>query len=63
MLYLLPNLLAELEGHASQLPASVDAAVATLTHLIAESEKEGRRFLRRILILSRRPFGISPSTY
>jgi 16S rRNA (cytidine1402-2'-O)-methyltransferase len=47
MLYLLPNLLADLEHHAAYLPASVDAAVATLTDLIAENEKEGRRFLRR----------------
>lgn len=47
MLYLLPNLLADLESHASYLPASVDQAVAQLTGLIAENEKEGRRFLRR----------------
>ncbi len=47
MLYLLPNLLADLEAHAAQLPSSVDSAVSRLTHLIAESEKEGRRFLRR----------------
>ncbi len=47
MLYLFPNLLAELESHASQLPHSVDVAVAQITSLIAENEKEGRRFLRR----------------
>ncbi len=47
MLYLLPNLLADTESHANQLPVSVDAAVATLTGLIAENEKEGRHFLRR----------------
>src|ERR1700679_2530793 len=47
MLYLFPNLLADMESHLGQLPASVDAAVATLTGLIAENEKEGRRFLRR----------------
>lgn len=47
MLYLLPNLLADLEQHNSSLPSSVDAAVAQLTGLIAENEKEGRRFLRR----------------
>lgn len=47
MLYLLPNLLADHESHAHSLPASVDAAVAKITALIAESEKEGRRFLRR----------------
>jgi 16S rRNA (cytidine1402-2'-O)-methyltransferase len=47
MLYLFPNLLGELESHSGQLPSSVDAAVAQLTGLIAENEKEGRRFLRR----------------
>ncbi len=47
MLYLLPNLLSDHESHLGQLPASVDAAVAKLTALIAENEKEGRRFLRR----------------
>ncbi len=47
MLYLLPNLLSDAPDHASQLPTSVDSAVAQLTGLIAENEKEGRRFLRR----------------
>jgi 16S rRNA (cytidine1402-2'-O)-methyltransferase len=47
MLYLLPNLLGESESHADVLPISVDRAVRTLDHLIAESEKEGRRFLKR----------------
>ncbi|MBS0604315.1 MAG: SAM-dependent methyltransferase [Verrucomicrobia bacterium] len=47
MLYLFPNLLADLESHYGYLPGSVDAAVAQLTGLIAEHEKEGRRFLRR----------------
>jgi len=46
-LYLFPNLLADLATHQSYLPESVDSAVATITHLIAENEKEGRRFLRR----------------
>lgn len=46
-LYLFPNLLADLEQHAAFLPTSVDAAVAQITGLIAENEKEGRRFLRR----------------
>ncbi len=46
MLYLLPNLLAEGIPHSSQLPGSVDEAVAQLTGLIAENEKQGRRFLR-----------------
>jgi len=56
MLYLLPNLLGDLESHASQLPVSVDAAVATLTHLIAENEKEGRHFLRRFSFPSPKTF-------
>lgn len=47
MLYLLPNLLAETEDHSFYLPAAVDAYVATLTDLIAESEKGARHFLRR----------------
>jgi 16S rRNA (cytidine1402-2'-O)-methyltransferase len=56
MLYLLPNLLADLEEHTSQLPRSVDAAVAQLTSLIAESEKQGRRFLRRFSYPSPKTF-------
>jgi 16S rRNA (cytidine1402-2'-O)-methyltransferase len=47
MLYLLPNLLSDLDTHVGHLPASVDAAVLEVTTLIAENEKEGRRFLRR----------------
>ena len=47
MLYLLPNLLQDQETHTSDLPSSVDAAVYQLNALIAESEKEGRRFLKR----------------
>ena len=47
MLYLFPNLLGEQESHSSCLPISVDAAVKEIKALIAESEKEGRRFLRR----------------
>lgn len=47
MLYLLPNVLSENGPHTEWLPASVDRTVATLTHLIAENEKEGRLFLRR----------------
>ena len=56
MLYLLPNLLADLETHTSQLPVSVDSAVSRLTHLIAESEKEGRRYLRRFSFPSPKTF-------
>jgi 16S rRNA (cytidine1402-2'-O)-methyltransferase len=47
MLYLFPNLLADVEPHSAHLPSSVDAAVAEIVGLIAESEKQGRRFLRR----------------
>lgn len=47
MLYLFPNLLADLESHEAYLPKSIDAAVAQIKGLIAESEKAGRRFLRR----------------
>ena len=47
MLYLFPNLLGEIEPHSVCLPSSIDAAVAQIDCLIAESEKAGRRFLRR----------------
>jgi 16S rRNA (cytidine1402-2'-O)-methyltransferase len=46
-LYLLPNLLGPASDHHFFLPASVDQAVSTLDGLIAESESEGRRFLKR----------------
>ena len=47
MLYLLPNLLADLPHHELFLPPSVDRAVARLDGLIAESERAARRFLGR----------------
>jgi len=47
MLYLLPNLLGDTEGHSHVLPSSVDRAVSGLDQLIAESEKAGRKFLKR----------------
>jgi 16S rRNA (cytidine1402-2'-O)-methyltransferase len=47
MLYLLPNLLGDSEEHSDMLPISVDRAVSELDQLIAESEKAGRRFLKR----------------
>lgn len=56
MLYLLPNLLDDCEAHAGFLPVSVDAAVAKITALIAENEKEGRRFLRRFSFPSPKTF-------
>jgi 16S rRNA (cytidine1402-2'-O)-methyltransferase len=48
-LQLLPNLLGEHEQHGAFLPASVDKAVALIDGLIAESDREGRRYLRRFL--------------
>lgn len=48
-LYLLPNLLDESLPVEPFLPLSVNAAVASLQGLIAESEKMARRYLRRFL--------------
>lgn len=48
-LLLFPNLLGDLEEHSPFLPSSVAEAARTITCLIAESEKAGRRFLRRFL--------------
>lgn len=48
-LYLLPNLLDESLAWEPFLPASVSEAVRSLDGLIAESEKEGRRYLRRFV--------------
>jgi len=49
-LYLLPNLLGDYPHHEVFLPASVDKAMANLDGLIAESEKEGRRYLGRFTL-------------
>lgn len=46
-LLLLPNLLGDHRHHAPFLPSSVDKAMTTLDGLIAESEVEGRRYLKR----------------
>lgn len=46
-LYLLPNLLDSALDHRAFFPSKVDEVVATLGGLIAETEKEGRRFLQR----------------
>lgn len=46
-LLLLSNLLGDHRHHELFLPSSVDKAVATLDGLIAESETEGRRYLKR----------------
>jgi 16S rRNA (cytidine1402-2'-O)-methyltransferase len=48
-LYLLPNLLDETLPVEPFLPQSVGIAVASIQGLIAESEKMGRRYLRRFL--------------
>ena len=49
MLYLLPNLLDEDSSVDSSLPQGVATAVRSLQGLIAESEKEARRYLRRFV--------------
>jgi 16S rRNA (cytidine1402-2'-O)-methyltransferase len=46
-LFLLPNLLGPVRDHHFFLPESVDKAVAQIDGLIAESEGEGRRYLKR----------------
>ena len=48
-LLLLPNLLDESLSHELYLPAGLQGVVSTLKGLICESEKGGRRFLRRFL--------------
>lgn len=48
-LFLLPNLLDESLSHESLLPPAVSSAVKQIDGLIAESEKEARRYLRRFL--------------
>ncbi len=47
VLMLLPNLLGDVRHHEVFLPASVDRAVANMDGLIAESEQQGLRFLKR----------------
>ena len=46
-LYLLPNVLGLVEDYRVFLPVSVEKAVSQIDGLIAESEGEGRRFLKR----------------
>lgn len=48
-LYLLPNLLDNSQDHHAFFPSTVDAIVATLGGLIAETEKEARRYLKRFV--------------
>ncbi len=47
MLYLLPNLLADQTEAQDQLSQAVCLAVSSIDFLIAENEKEARRFLKR----------------
>lgn len=49
VLYLLPNLLDGVQDHHIFFPGAVDTIVAALGGLIAETEKEGRRYLKRFL--------------
>lgn len=56
ILYLLPNLLGDLEDHRTHLPSSIDSVVAVLDSLIAENEKEARRFLKRFAYPSPKTF-------
>lgn len=46
-LFLLPNLLSSEVSHDLFLPSSVDEAVRSIEGLVAESEKEGRAYLKR----------------
>lgn len=56
MLYLLPNLLDETQDHTKFLPKSVDEAVYDLQGLIAEDEKNARKFLKRFTYSNGRTF-------
>ena len=49
MLYLLPNLLDDSLDHKLFLPSSVDALIPELDGIIVESEKPGRKFLKRFI--------------
>ncbi len=49
-LYLLPNLLGPVSDYQLYLPKSVDQALAQIDGLIAESEGEGRRYLKRFAL-------------
>ncbi|MGL4540242.1 MAG: SAM-dependent methyltransferase [Candidatus Rhabdochlamydia sp.] len=56
ILYLLPNLLDSAQDHRAFFPSSVDAVVATLGGLIAETEKEARRYLQRFVFPTPKTF-------
>lgn len=49
-LYLLPNVLGQVKDHRVFLPESVAEAMANIDGLIAESEGEGRRYLKRFTL-------------
>ncbi len=49
-LYLLPNVLGQVKDHRLFLPESVTEAMASIDGLIAESEGEGRRYLKRFAL-------------
>ncbi len=46
-LYLLPNLLGSHKDHSPYLPPNIDEVMGKIDGLIAESDKEGRRYLSR----------------
>lgn len=56
ILYLLPNLLDHSQDHHAFFPSTVDAIVPTLGGLIAETEKEARRYLKRFLFPESKTF-------
>jgi 16S rRNA (cytidine1402-2'-O)-methyltransferase len=58
MLILLPNLLGEEASVELSLPAATGRIVCTLDGLIAENEKEGRRFVRRFRNLGEIPIRV-----
>ncbi|VHO02846.1 SAM-dependent methyltransferase [Candidatus Rhabdochlamydia sp. T3358] len=55
-LYLLPNLLDNSQDHHAFFPSTVDTIVANLGGLIAETEKEARRYLKRFVFLAPKTF-------
>ncbi|MFZ0566164.1 MAG: SAM-dependent methyltransferase [Chlamydiales bacterium] len=48
-LYLFPNVLGAVKDYRPFFPSGVEEAVAQIDGLIAESEREGRRFLKRFI--------------
>ena len=56
MLYLFPNVLDESQQHQAFFPHTVDACVAEIEGIIAESEKSARAFLKRFSFSQGRSF-------